>query len=73
MFWFPWGLFAHMCVIWDFTLPRFPSMTDPLGLNPDVAGTSPVRARDVGSMAKRLLLVGGTDENLGTVPPRGTP
>jgi len=38
-----------------------PEQTDP-----DVAGTSPVKEKDVGVSAVRLLPVGDTDESLGT-------
>ena len=38
----------------------------PESIDPDVAGTSPVKERDVGMSAARLLPVGDTDESLGT-------
>ena len=34
--------------------------------DPDVAGTSPVKEKDVGVSATRLLAVGDMDESLGT-------
>ena len=45
----------------DFMLPRCPSRTDP-----DVAGTSPIKEKDDGVLAARLLPVGDTDDSAGT-------
>ena len=42
------------------------SIRAPKHSDPDVAGTSPVKEKDVGVTAARLLSVGDTDENSGT-------